>query len=206
MRIQPELKNDWLMFEERIAKEGIPVVQEVSAKLKEYAALLYYWSGKINLISVGDRNYLVTRHIAPSLALIPLIKMVPHQTILDFGSGAGLPGIPLKIVLADSDVILVESRRRRAHFLREVVRRLGLEKVKVFNARLEKGHFRDIEVVVSRAVKQPDEVWSSIKPFLTPYGSLITTLSQKQKALALIALERVSQVGERASTKGLVLG
>ena len=209
MEIHPALKQDWLRFERKITTSGVPTLVSGLESFKKYASLLYHWSGKINLISPGDRSQLATKHLASSLALLPLVKMVPHKTVLDFGSGAGLPGIPLKIALGESEVILVESRRRRAHFLREVIRHLALEKVEVVNARLEDwpgtGESQ-VEVVVSRAVKQPDEVWSSINPYLTRYGALIISLAQKQESNELILLERVAHSLERVTTTGMILG
>lgn len=148
-------------------------------QLRAYCSYLYYSSGKINLIAEGDRPDLAAKHIMPALGMAGLLAAVPNATVLDLGSGAGLPGIPLKIVFPESYFYLVESRRKRANFLREVTRKLGLEKIEVRNERIEAlrvGLARAVDVVVSRATKNPVELLEWAKPVLKPYGIIITTL------------------------------
>lgn len=125
-----------------------------------YLELLHIWSGRMSLISQADCDHLATRHLLPSLAWLPMVSSLPHARILDLGSGAGLPGVPLAISLPHARVYLVESRRRRAHFLREASRRLGLGAVEVVNARAEEWSGPDggVDLVVSRAVGSPREV------------------------------------------------
>lgn len=170
-RLEEDLSNLWRS--EVWAQIG-PEGQEL---LREYAGLLYHWSGRLSLVSRGDRDYLATRHLLPALALVPLVRDLPHQTVLDFGSGAGLPGVPLKIMLPQAAFTLVESRRRRATFLREVVRRLRLERVEVVNQRIEEMPTRAADLVVSRAVMPPDEVMARARPHLNVGGSVLTSMS-----------------------------
>ena len=174
------LKEDWEKCETWLI-QAIPAWQEEwMVQLWEYATLLYRWSGRLNLVARGDRENLPTKHFIPALAMLSVIETIPHKKILDFGSGAGNPGIPLKIVLPESEFILLESRRRRANFLREVVRRLGLRKVKVENQRIEDWdpppEEERVELVVSRAVTAPDRLFEKVRPHLAPGGNVLTTL------------------------------
>jgi len=158
-------------------KEGFPP-EAAWGQLREYVHLLYTWSGRMSLISREDREFLVTRHLVPAMKWLPLIACLPHRSLIDFGSGGGLPGIPLKIAMPGMWVYLVESRRRRANFLREVVRRLGLEKVEVVNSRLEewKGVKGGVDIIVSRAVMSVKKMGALARPHLSPHGSMLIHL------------------------------
>lgn len=108
-------------------------------QLALYGELLRRWARRMSLVAGGDLSHLGERHFAPALRLRPILRALPHAHVLDVGSGGGLPAIPLKIVLPDMALTLVESRRRRCSFLREGVRALGLQDVEVLHQRLEDG-------------------------------------------------------------------
>lgn len=175
------LRDDLLRMERAIQGLGWSVTGPKLQQLREYAQLLRHWSRRVNLIAPGDRDYLGTRHLLPALLMADLVRLVPHRVILDFGSGGGLPGIPLKIVFADSTVVLVECRRRRASFLREAVRSLGLDQVEVINERLEgwTPPNRGVDVVVTRAAAAPAKLVRLAAPCLAPHGALVTTLGPR---------------------------
>jgi len=170
-------------MEQAFSELGWSVTGPELQQLREYAALLHRWSQKVNLVAPGDRDSLGTRHLLPALLMAELVRVVPHRVILDFGSGAGLPGIPLKIVFADSAVVLVESRRRRTTFLREAVRSLGLEQVEVVNDRIE--HWTPpasgVDVVVTRAAAAPEKLARLAGPCLSAHGVLLTTLAPRNE-------------------------
>lgn len=149
-------------------------------QLGEYAHLLYTWSSRMSLISREDREFLTTRHLVPALRWLPLMACLPHRSLLDFGSGGGLPGIPLKIALPETWVYLVESRRRRANFLREVVRRLKLVKIEVVNSRLEdwEGVEGGVDIIASRAVMPALQLGRVARPYLSPHGSMMIHLGE----------------------------
>lgn len=151
-------------------------------QLKDYCSYLDYISRKINLIADGDREELAIKHVLPALYLGGLLAAVPNARVLDLGSGAGLPGIPLKIVFPDSNFILVESRRRRANFLKDAIRKLGLQRIEVYNERVEalSGRVTEVDVVVSRATKNLVELSGWARQVLKPHGVLIATLDPKK--------------------------
>ncbi|MDQ3914505.1 MAG: class I SAM-dependent methyltransferase [Actinomycetota bacterium] len=94
--------------------------------LARYAGLVRQWAPRLDLVSPGDLPRLEERHIQDSLRVVPLLDELPPGLCVDIGSGAGLPGIPLAIVRPERRWTLVEPRQRRAAFLEEVVRALGL--------------------------------------------------------------------------------
>lgn len=151
--------------------------------LREYCRLLYAGSEKTNLISPGDRKDIATKHVLPALRMGEILSLVPNKVVLDFGSGAGIPGIPLKILFPENHFILVDSRRRRANFLREVVRRLGLKSIEVHNRRIEDLYEQlsgVADVVVTRAASDLGSLLSWVGPTLKPHGVVLTTLDSQR--------------------------
>lgn len=180
--------DDITGMEEVIQQLCYPISTCKLQKLLQYVELLDRWTEKVNLIAPRDRKRLIMRHLIPALLIGNVVRMVLHRVIMDFGSGGGLPGIPLKIVLPDSVVILVESKRRKVHFIREVVRNLSLEQVEVVNERLEnwKQPKRDVDIVVTRAVATPAQLVRQVRPYIADHGVVVTTLGPRGMELRQI--------------------
>ncbi len=102
--------------------------------LLEHVRLIRKWAAGYNLVSRGDLDALVTRHVLDSLAIHPWVR---GNCLLDVGSGAGFPGVPLAIMQPDLEVTLLDTSGKRARFLRQVIRSLGLENVQVIHGRVE---------------------------------------------------------------------
>jgi len=103
-------------------------------QLLDYVDLLMRWNAAYNLTAVRDAGEMVTRHLLDSLAVLPYVT---GQTLVDLGTGAGLPGIPLALARPDLDVCLVDSNGKKARFLREAVRHLRLKRTRVEECRVE---------------------------------------------------------------------
>lgn len=152
--------------------------QRAADSLLAYAAILSRWAPTTNLVSLGDLPLLATHHLLPSLSLRETLRTVCHDRIVDVGSGAGLPGIPLAVTLPESTFWLVESRRRRASFLRQVARSIGLPNVEVVHARVEAWEPEVlVDCAVSRAVGSGDQLSTLTRGCLAPHGALLVTLS-----------------------------
>jgi 16S rRNA (guanine527-N7)-methyltransferase len=118
-----------------------PLADAQLSQLASYLEILHRWNARMNLTAVRDPEQVVTRHFGESLFaaqnLFPPGRPVVNEAIVDLGSGAGFPGLPLKIWAPDVRVTLVESQNKKATFLKEVVRALELKDIAVSNSRAE---------------------------------------------------------------------
>ena len=120
------------------------------SKLSIYLDLLLRWNARTNLTAIRDPEEIVRRHFGESL--FTATHLPPATTLLDFGSGAGFPGLPIQLFLPDLTVALAESQGKKASFLREAVRVLGLQ-TEVWASRVETMPLgRSFAVVALRAV------------------------------------------------------
>jgi 16S rRNA (guanine527-N7)-methyltransferase len=141
-----------------------------------FCELIRRHATKLNLVSPADLAVLEERHIADSLRAAPLLDQAPPGVCADVGSGAGFPGIPLAIARPERRWRLIEPRRRRAGFLEEVVRTLGLDSVEVVGQSAEDAA-RDLgathALVTARAVASPDQTIALMAPLAIPGGLLV---------------------------------
>jgi 16S rRNA (guanine527-N7)-methyltransferase len=140
--------------------------------LLEYLALLAHWNRTYNLTAVREPEQMLVKHLFDSLAIAP---HVPAGRLADLGTGPGLPGIPLALVRPDLQVALVESNGKKARFLREAVRRLGLgARVTVHEARAEAldepGRF---DAITARALDRLAGILDVGGHLLAPHGRLL---------------------------------
>ncbi len=106
--------------------------------LARYLALMLRWNTAYNLTAIRDPREMVTKHVLDSLAMAPFVGIaVGVPNLADLGTGAGLPGIPLAIAHPDLRVTLVESNGKKARFMREALRTLGLSNAEVAESRIE---------------------------------------------------------------------
>jgi 16S rRNA (guanine527-N7)-methyltransferase len=152
---------------------GIELTERMLTALSGFADVLDVWSRKTNLLSCRSARELVERHILDSLAISPLLP--PEGLLVDLGSGAGFPGLPLAIQRPDQPFLLVEARRKRVSFLREVRRTLRLSNVEVHEGRAEHPpieHMSAAAGVMSRAVWPDGELTRIAARWLEPGGRL----------------------------------
>ena len=159
------------------------VLQEKDAVVSTLAAhwaLVRSWNQRTNLTAITNDNEAAWVHYRDSLAALPHL---PGGSLVDFGSGAGFPGIPLAVAEPHRQVTLVEPRRKRASFLRTAVVRLGLPNVRVLEARAENEPDKDYAVAVTRATFSGDCGLTECLRWLSPGGTLIAFRSQSAPVL-----------------------
>ncbi len=154
---------------------GIPLSGHELDLLMEYSRELLLWNEKMSLVSLKSPLDII-KHLIDSLAPARLIKN--GQKLLDIGTGAGLPGIPLKITRESLRVTLLDSSRKKTSFLKSVIRKLGLRDISVVNDRaesltLEKHYRGSFDIVISRAAFKIPYFLTVGEPFLSDGGILI---------------------------------
>ena len=162
---------------------GIALGERELSLFATYYRELLAWNSKINLLSVKSDQDIVIKHFIDSLTLLPYIRDETCR-VLDIGSGAGFPGIPLKIALNSVKVSLLESSRKKSSFLKHVIRSLGLTDAVVINSRAEclmedetySGYF---QIVASRATAKLPVFLRMGAFFLAPNGFLIAMKGKK---------------------------
>jgi 16S rRNA (guanine527-N7)-methyltransferase len=155
-------------------------LQQISA----YLDLLLRWNARMNLTAVRDAESIVTRHFGESLFaarhLFPAAAD-PNTSLIDIGSGAGFPGIPIKLWNPQLQVTLIESNHKKATFLREVVRTLGLTAIDVHIGRAEEFSGPPADVVTLRAVERFEDILPIATRLTEPGGKLLLLVGVSQQ-------------------------
>jgi 16S rRNA (guanine527-N7)-methyltransferase len=174
------------MKSEELLKKG---VQELNIQCSEeqinsfmsYLTELKKWNKTYNLTALRNDNDIIVKHFLDSLLYL---KTLPEGILklADAGAGAGFPGIPLKLVRPDMDLALIESSRKKAAFLRHIVRHLQLKEVNVLEERLErlgKKHERNYDIIVTRATFSIKDFLRMACPYVKKDGNLILSKGPK---------------------------
>lgn len=157
---------------EGLAAMGIALDAPAQARLVAYLHLIEKWNKVHNLTAVRDIGRMVVLHLLDSLAVLP--HVAGAKSLLDVGTGAGLPGIPLAIALPDLAVTLLDSSHKKATFLRQAKAELGLANVQVACERVENWHPPEaFDVVVSRAFAELADFVAQAGHLVAPGGALL---------------------------------
>lgn len=151
-----------------IAALGLALPEGAEAKLLAYLALLDKWNRVYNLTAVRDTERMVSHHLLDSLAAVPFFE---GETVLDVGSGGGLPGIPLAIARPELQVTLIDSIAKKTAFLLQAKAELGLANLNVVTSRVE--DFRpptSFDIITSRAFSDLKEFVTLTRHLLKPTG------------------------------------
>lgn len=143
-----------------------------------YYELLIYWNNKFNLTSITNKEDVLVKHFADSVALLKYVD-ISESTLLDVGSGAGFPGIPLRIMCDSCKVILLDSLNKRIGFLNEVIKDLGLYGISAVHGRAEDlaqdlSYRERFDFVTSRAVANLSILSEYCLPFVRIGGHFIS--------------------------------
>ena len=143
------------LFKDEVEKLGHKLSEEDILKFGKYKDLLKEYNKKFNLTSIVDDENIYLKHFYDSLCLLRVLKVDDEYKILDIGTGAGFPGLPLSILMKKSNFVLVESNLKKCNFLKIVLKELNINNVNVVNSRAEefvKENKNQFDIVTSRAV------------------------------------------------------
>src|SRR6185437_14831718 len=171
----------------------VPLTGSKLSSIRAYIDLLLKWNAKLNLTSIRDPEEIVTRHFGESLfaarQLFPTRDS--HESVIDVGSGAGFPGLPLKLWSPTVDLTLVESNQRKATFLREVIRALDLTSTAVVSERAESVSLR-ADVVTLRAVERFERILPVALRLVKPGGRIALLIGDAQMGATQSELRTVT--------------
>lgn len=142
-------------FIEELEKLNIKITNKKLNQLEKYYELLSEWNNKINLTNITDKEQVYLKHFYDSVTISKVIDLNSIENLCDIGTGAGFPGLVLKIIYPDLNVTLVDSLNKRIVFLNEVIKKLDLKNIEVYHARAEefsKNNIEKYDVVTARAV------------------------------------------------------
>lgn len=163
-------------FEKYLAKMNISLLKEQYGQFYAYMELLIEWNEKMNLTAITDPKEIILKHFVDSLTIAKYVK--EDKSIIDMGTGAGFPGIPIKIYRKDVKVVLADSLNKRIKFLDEVIDKLKLENVETIHCRAEelgknKQYREKFDYATSRAVANLSTLSEYLMPFVKLNGKCI---------------------------------
>jgi 16S rRNA (guanine527-N7)-methyltransferase len=147
---------------------GLTLERDIQQRLLDYIALIEKWNRVYNLTAIREPEKMVSHHLLDSLAVSPHLHA---KRLLDVGSGAGLPGIPLALAKPDTQVTLLDSNHKKAAFLNQAVIELKLKNAEVCSERVESWQSQNrFDVIISRAFSEMDEFVRVTRHLLAPGG------------------------------------
>lgn len=188
----------WAALRRKLERIGIEDIDAAMEAFRVYLKELDAWSGKANLTAIRDPREIIIKHFVDSLTCLEAASFEASMSVIDVGTGAGFPGIPIRIARPGIKLLLLDASRRRVTFLWAVCRRLGLEDVEVVHGRAEslarEARYRErFDRAVARAVAPLPVVMEYCLPFLAPGGLFVAQIGPGYSG-ALNAAEEVASI------------
>lgn len=180
------MKYDSTSFLNDVKELGIELTKKQNHQFIQYYELLTEWNSFMNLTAITEFDDVMKKHFTDSLSLIKVLPDIREKSyrLIDIGSGAGFPGIPLKIAFPHLQVVLLDSLNKRINFLNEVIRQLDLNEIEPIHGRAEdiagKKEYREyFDICVSRAVANLSTLSEYCVPFVKKGGYFVSYKSEK---------------------------
>lgn len=192
------------IFREYSNKLSVKINDEQIEKFYKYMNLLIEWNQKINLTAITNPEEIILKHFIDSLTIEKNVKQ--NSYIVDVGTGAGFPGIPLKIVRNDLQIVLLDSLNKRIQFLNEVINQLGLTNIEMVHARVEefgknKEHREKFDIATSRAVANLSTLSEYMIPLVKVDGKCICMKGKKVEQELQDAKNAIKILGGKIESK-----
>ena len=155
----------------------IHLSKEMEEQFMVYMSLLLEWNEKMNLTAITEEREVVLKHFVDCLSLVPYLKVSENTKMIDVGTGAGFPGLPVKIACPQVSMTLLDSLQKRIGFLEEAINSMGLDHVECVHSRAEDGgqnplYREQFDYCVSRAVANLSVLSEYCLPFVKVGGTL----------------------------------
>ncbi len=160
------------LLDDGLAAMALPLAATTRGKLLAYVALLAKWNQVYNLTAIREPARMIAAHILDSLSVVPHLPVT--GTLLDVGSGGGLPGIPIALALPELHVTMLDSVQKKTTFVRQAIGELGLTNAEVINERIEKYQPpQRFDIVISRAYAELADFLAGATPLLAEGGQML---------------------------------
>jgi 16S rRNA (guanine527-N7)-methyltransferase len=158
---------------------GISLTRDQMDQMACHAAQLETWNRKINLTAITDPRDIARKHFLDAIAILPYMDQGKnhHKKIVDMGSGGGFPGLPIKLLHPDMQMVLVDASRKKVNFLKHVIRMLGIGGIDAFHCRVEALHQDPdfagrFDAVLARGFAGLESLARLAAPLVTPAGTI----------------------------------
>ena len=180
------MKKEILYLKDSAAKMEVELSDLQLEQFDTYYEMLVEKNKVMNLTAITELEEVVQKHFLDSISLIKVEKLNQDISIIDLGTGAGFPGIPLKIVFPELEICLADSLNKRVLFLNEVIEELGLKKISAVHGRAEelarqKGYREQFDLCVSRAVANLSTLSEYCLPFVKVGGKFISYKANEEE-------------------------
>ncbi|MFR0802519.1 MAG: 16S rRNA (guanine(527)-N(7))-methyltransferase RsmG [Suilimivivens sp.] len=196
------MKKDFSQLKKDLNEFGIELTAEMEEQFLLYYNMLIEWNSFMNLTAITDFDEVLKKHFTDSVSLIRAIPDLGEKNyrMIDIGTGAGFPGIPLKIVFPNISVVLLDSLNKRVNFLKEVISKLQLTDITAMHGRAEdfaqnKEYRESFDLCVSRAVANLATLSEYCLPFVKKNGRFISYKSEKVSEEFEISGKAISVLG-----------
>lgn len=167
-------------------KVNIAITDSQAEQFLRYFELLTEWNAVMNLTAITEFTEVVEKHFVDSALLTGYIRERESKSLIDIGTGAGFPGVPLKILFPEMKVTLLDSLNKRIRFLNTVIQELGLENIEAIHGRAEEygikeGYREQYDLCVSRAVARLASLCEFCIPFVKKAGAFVAYKSMKSE-------------------------
>jgi 16S rRNA (guanine527-N7)-methyltransferase len=177
MSTQITTESDGQLLKRCARQLGVALTEEQLHLFILFLEKIWSWNRNVNLTGIAKKREMIIKLLLDPLIALPYLPS--SGTLLDVGSGAGIPGLPLKIARQSYEVHLLDARAKKVSFLKEIIRSIGLSGIKAFQGRAEKSHtlavlFAGYDIVTARALAPLIKTIDICYPLISPGGLLVT--------------------------------
>ena len=179
-------------FIKAVKQLKVDLTEEKLEKLNKFYNLLIEWNKKINLTRIEKEDEVYLKHFYDSLTIAKVVDLSEIKTLCDIGTGAGFPGIVLKIFYPNLKITLIDSLQKRVNYLNEIIKDLGIDNIEAIHVRGEdyKGQY---DVVTSRAVANIEKLLGYTMHLVSPTGIFVAMKGDIEKELTLDVKKKIEK-------------